>query len=543
MKRIVTCLLAIIAAVLVQAQSFNYRSGDLEIALDNRGYLTSVKVGKQELLRERQPFAITFNEEQRIPPFLADTLDGMLAIKMNDGGRIFLNIEDTPKGLSIEVALCSEPYNTLVLCPIVVNLNEEVSELAGIAQGGKTAFGIQAMNAKTCAGTPPLHTQRLYEYFRYTGPDEQLPSNLPATQLAALSVPNGTRFQFYSCRRNSTRHPAWQQPTSFPYYLYDEDDDATIVGTKIVLWGCTRNNIDLFLNKSDIPAGCLIASLDNNFDVLLEKCQELDAQHLIFDNLFISNGTYPWNPSTGITDSAWKHLQAKAADKGIQLGAQVSVGRVSTTSHLVAPIPSNHLIKEDSLFLTEALDDKQEAFCIEDAENLRQASTWNILQIDDELILFNSIEEDATGIYLNGCTRGAFGTKVQAHDLTATVYKLWVATDSTLRTDLLGQDEMARYLANRCNDAGLQCLLLKDEECLQFTGHGSYAPSRFMNTFYQHLKKDVMVFPSLFTHFQHTVAGDSHPHAPVIDGPSNAPSTPSTLEFYKRNRLPILIAR
>lgn len=495
MKKIFVSLLAIFIVWIGQAQTFKFHNENVEMTIDNRGYVTSLKVCKQELLREQQPLVLTINNDEIVTPFLAHDADGMLAIKMQDGGAVFFNIESTRKGLTIAVVKCSDAYSTLLLCPFVVNLSEEIGELSGYVKGGKVAFGMQALNAKTCAGTPAGQTQSIRRHFHYSGEE--------ATQSAAISVANGTRFQFYCCKRNDTLQHPWQVATHFPYYLPDEDHDAWITGAKLRLWGCTRNDLDTYCSKAPEASSCFIVSLNGqDFDTLLDECAASHAQQLIIDNLFAGSGTYQWNTDLIPSDSVWRSLQAKAADKGIALGAQVSVGKVATNDPLLTPTPSDHILKEELTYPAERLDDKQQAFCVEDGQAFKASTRWSLLQLGDELMTFNSIEEDEDNTYLNGATRGAFGSKAQSHDLTTPIYQLWVEADSTLRADLLGQDAMAISLAQRCNEAGLQCLILKETENLQITGHSTYAVSRFIETLYSHLKKETIVITDQPMHYR-----------------------------------------
>ena len=142
-------------------------------------------------------------------------------------------------------------------------------------------------------------------------------------------------------------------------------------------------------------------------------------------------------------------LKEKCRQAGLDWGINVLANRIPTDSRHVTPKPSQHLLKQGVLELQSALDDKQTVFAVYRSDLLEQPSSINVLQIEDELVVYRTTEASVSFHVLYHCTRGAFGTKATSHPKSATVYKLWDTPDRTLLPDLDLQDQMAKTEAKR----------------------------------------------------------------------------------------------
>ena len=179
-------------------------------------------------------------------------------------------------------------------------------------------------------------------------------------------------------------------------------------------------------------------------------------------------------------------LKEKSHQAGLDLGLLVLANRVPTTSKLVAPKPSEHLLKQGVLQLQLPMDDKQTEFAVYHSELFDQPAHINVLQIDDELISYRSVEKVGNIHLFYGCVRGAFGTKRSAHSKNATVYKLWDTPERTLLPDLELQDQMAQAAAKKCAKTHYPLLVFNDLISYSRNDQGDLAIGHFLDTMHKY---------------------------------------------------------
>ena len=174
-------------------------------------------------------------------------------------------------------------------------------------------------------------------------------------------------------------------------------------------------------------------------------------------------------------------LNEKCRQAGLLMGLPVQANRIPTNSKLVAPIPSKHLLKQGALHLQLPMDEKQDEFAVYHSNLFDQPAYINVLQIDDELITYRTVEVSGNIDLLYQCTRGAFGTKRTAHAKDATVYKLWDTPERALLPDLELQDQMAQAEAKRLAQTDAQLLIFDDLQSYAYMD-GDTAISHFLDT-------------------------------------------------------------
>ena len=86
-------------------------------------------------------------------------------------------------------------------------------------------------------------------------------------------------------------------------------------------------------------------------------------------------------------------LKEKSRQAGLDLGLLVLANRIPTNSKYVTPKPSEHLLKQGILQLQLPMDDSQTEFAVYHSELFDQPAHINVLQIDDELISYRSVEK------------------------------------------------------------------------------------------------------------------------------------------------------
>lgn len=176
------------------------------------------------------------------------------------------------------------------------------------------------------------------------------------------------------------------------------------------------------------------------------------------------------------------YLKEKSEQAGLDLGYTVLANRIPTDSKWVGPHPSKHLLKQGILHLQLSIDDNQTDFAVYHSELFKQPSNINVLQIEDELIVYRTMETTGNIHLLYRCTRGAFGTKRSAHSKQAPVYKLWDTPERTLLPDLELQDQLARAEAIRCAKNDFPILIFNNLKSYGYSEHGDEAIAHLLDT-------------------------------------------------------------
>ena len=179
-------------------------------------------------------------------------------------------------------------------------------------------------------------------------------------------------------------------------------------------------------------------------------------------------------------------LKEKCRQAGLDLGLSVLANRIPTTSRLVTPKPSEHLLKQGILHLQLPIDDSQTEFAVYHSELFDQPAHINVLQIDDELVTYRSTESVGDIHLFYGCVRGAFGTRKSAHSKEATVYKLWDTPERTLLPDLELQDQMAQTEAKKLAKTNYTLLVFNDLISYSRNDQGDLAIGHFLDTMHKY---------------------------------------------------------
>ena len=175
-------------------------------------------------------------------------------------------------------------------------------------------------------------------------------------------------------------------------------------------------------------------------------------------------------------------LKEKSRQAGLDLGVSVLANRVSTNSKHVSPKPSKHLLKQGILQLQLPMNENQDEFAVYHSELFDIPSTINVLQIDDELITYRTMETTGNIHLLYHCVRGAFGTKKSAHAKNTPVYKFWDTPERTLLPDLELQDQMAQSEAKKLAKTDFDLLIFNDLKSYAYNNHGDSAIGHFLDT-------------------------------------------------------------
>lgn len=175
-------------------------------------------------------------------------------------------------------------------------------------------------------------------------------------------------------------------------------------------------------------------------------------------------------------------LQEKCRQAGLDLGISVLANRIPTNSRLVSPKPSPHLLKQGTLQLQSSIDDNQIEIAVYLSPLFDQPQNINVIQIDDELIVYRTTEASTFFHLLHHCKRGAFGTKATSHAKNAVVYKLWDTPERALLPDLEVQNQMARTEAKKWAKTHHPLLIFNDLKSYALNELGDEAIGLFLDT-------------------------------------------------------------
>ena len=175
-------------------------------------------------------------------------------------------------------------------------------------------------------------------------------------------------------------------------------------------------------------------------------------------------------------------LKEKGRQAGLDLGLAVLANRVPTDSKLVGPKPSKHLLKQGLLHLQLPINDNQNEFAVYHSELFDIPATINVLQIDDELVTYRSVEKVGNIHLFYHVVRGAFGTKRAAHGKNAVVYKLWDTPERTLLPDLETQDQMVQAAAKKLAKTDYPLLIFNDLKSYAYNEQGDLAIGHLLDT-------------------------------------------------------------
>lgn len=179
-------------------------------------------------------------------------------------------------------------------------------------------------------------------------------------------------------------------------------------------------------------------------------------------------------------------LKEKCRQAGLDLSLSVVANRIPTDSKYVTPKPSEHLLKQGVLQLQLPIDDSQTEFAVYHSELFDQPAHINVLQIEDELISYRSVEKVGNIHLFYGCVRGAFGTKKAAHSKNAIVYKLWDTPERTLLPDFELQNQMAQAEAMKCAKTDYPLLIFNDLKSYSYHNQADSAIGHFLDTMHKY---------------------------------------------------------
>ena len=379
-------------AITVPAQpvppAVTLENASARLTLDSRGRVLGLveKASKKDLAAKPQTYLVTLKKAGREYRSRACSFrQGRLTVEFPGAlGSVVLAVEAKPRWFTFKVLSVSDPeVDEVAFLNLRAQPAKYVSGMAGVASDDASAICLRVLNIQTNAsitGKPALMKAIGYRKHGLAGAG------------AALLV----------CPRRDLR-PAMQALFTAEGVLHSKlggpwSLDAPENRLSYLFSSVSEKNVDAWIALAK-RSGMPIIHL-NGFERTL--------------------GHY--EPRADLFPNGMAGLKA-VADKihaaGLKIGMHTLTGCISPGDPFAAPIPDKRLAKHRTFTLAQPLGEKEDVVAlVERPENLdtvwAYASRGNVVQVDDELILFTGYSSEPP-YRLTGCRRGAFGTKPAAH--------------------------------------------------------------------------------------------------------------------------------
>ena len=425
----------------------------------------------------------------------------------------------------------AEEIDLILWGPYPTSIDQIIGETVGVVRGETFALGIQSLNIKTLGGYPWHESDRMpqLDIFR-AGDHSDISARADDGVLyrveAAMPTPSGSSLQAYSRNRH---HARIVEEFSHDKIVAPPYEDGGVVGSKIALFGCPVGQALQTLGTLELEEGLPHPMIDgqwvktapnanaaylitgfneDNVDQAIALTQKAGLKHLYhygktFENwghFDLFKGEFP----SGV--EGLKKCVEKAAAKGIKIGIHCLSNFITTNDPYVTPIPDPRLAKVGSTQLSRALEPSDTEIEIQSPDffNQMKNNTLKTVVVGNELIRYGAVSEAAPWRLLD-CSRGAFGTTIQAHPPGTKISKLLDHGYKVFLTDADLTAEMSNNLAELYNQTGLRQISFDGLEGNRSTGLGTYGESLMPYTWYNalapELKDHLIIDASRTTHF------------------------------------------
>ena len=491
----------------------NLQSADFRAGVDERGYLSEMTVLGQNVLKTESPL-ITLLAGKRAYSPIGVRADGARAgahrIILEGGYEVGVRLESHPLCATLEILDVPDCADAVLFGPVFAAPDEVIGDVIGVVQAGDVALGMMSLNIKTLEGTPFLYNDVVRGRIPYEESDTRISvGGLPLCERAATGLAGGGAVLQLHCQRRTEEaygtvmgvENAWIRP------MNEDDPDAHIPGAKALLFGCRRGEALARIGQIEIEQGLPHPMLDGEWektsrqamksylisefskdevDMVLDKAQLAGMDTIYHAEPFETWGNFRWRPMLAESDGDFRRsVTDKAAARGMRVGLHTLTNFITTNDAMVSPVPSRELLKLTRLEALADMGRDDDSLRVRFNACLRAAQTLNAVQVDDEIFTYAQCREEGDACILTGLTRGAFGTVPAAHGAGAQMYLLRDYPYRTLFPELPLQDKMADRVAELFNATGAAQISFDGYEGCSYTGHGLYAPTRFLMRCYR----------------------------------------------------------
>ncbi len=439
---------------------------------------------------------------------------GQLTLQFSNA-TVTVLVTTKPTHLDLELSRieAKQPVEIALWGPYPVAIGETIGEIVGVVRNRDDAVGIQALNAKTLGGYPTVENDIESEF----GADDtsyfpELPAELKKGQGFRGDVARPTAFgsvlQAYCRNRDHERVIAnW----GHEHYHVQSFADGGVVGSRIALFVCPEPKALETLGAIELSEGLPHPMLDgewgktarsatasylivdfgeNNIDRAIEMTRRAGLRYLYHSSPFESWGHFKLKPS--LFPNGWNGFRTcvdKARKAGIRIGFHTLSNFITPSDDYVTPKPNRGLAVIGAASLGKNVDATTRDLPVSDAQLFTDKATLRTVRIGDELVRFSSVATNGAPALL-GCERGAWGTTATVHTTGDPVRLLLDHEYNVFLGDAELSQEIARNIANFCNQTGARQLSFDGLEGNWASGYGQYGRTLFTKAWYDALNEE-----------------------------------------------------
>ena len=480
--------------------------------IDETGALSTITGNGRNYLATNQPAPLLSLRVagKLYAPTRATWQANMLALDYDGIGTATVAVRAKPTHVTFELAelRTTNHIELVVWGPVPTTIGDLIGEVVGVVRDSEFAVGIQVLNAKTLGGYP-THESDIEsgspssdDPGNYHGLPEELKKEQRWCGDTAKRTVFGSTLQAYCRNRDQQRiinNWGHEKFVVLPF------DDGGVIGSKIALFACPATEalrtIGAIEIRENLPhpmmdgqwaktapgatASYLIVDFgENNIDQAIAMTQRAGLKHLYHSSPFETWGHFKLKP--GLFPHGWDGFRdcvEKARKAGIGVGFHTLSNFITPNDPYVTPKPDPRLARIGTSELTGDIDASQTEIPVSDPTWFQKKTDMNTVVIGDELIRYDSVN----GNRMQGCQRGAWGAKADAHKKGDAAGKLMDHGYKVFLTDAALTAEVARNIAAFCNHTGAKQLSLDGLEGCWSTGMGQYGRTLFTKTWYDAL--------------------------------------------------------
>ena len=403
------------------------------IGIDNTGCIRSMTdAGKKSYSPANcaDPILSVVEGGKTYGPKLAVWSGKEVELAYENGVKAKCAVSAKPTHLTFELLSVApkEKVEMVIWGPYTSTANQKAGAMTGLLWDDKFGTGLQVLNTKTLYRAPGQPENVLSAYCR----DHERPTDASAY---------GHTFK-----------------ASFP--------GEGVAGSKIALFGCAANKMLSMIEAIELAEGLPHVTLNGKWVKALPGVPYLGfefGEDTIDQFIKVAQDAgipFIYHPSPWET---WGHFEPKKAqfpngragfkacvDKAHKAGLRVGVHSLGTfitaDDAYVTPKADPRLASSGGSKLSKAVAEKDNVIEVADAAAFSAPGQKKIIRIGTELVTYGDVKGAAPAT-LEGCQRGAFGTRVEAHPAGTAVDRL-VATDF-FSPIFLGNRELNHEIAQR----------------------------------------------------------------------------------------------
>ena len=418
----------------------------VKLMMDRRFRVTGLvhKATGEDYLAKSVPFVTIKKGGRRYPPSSCSYQDGHLVVEFgNSGVTATLKVRCEEQYFVFEIlSVSADEVEELTLLDLVVKPSKYVSNMSGQAADDEFAVCLRCLNLQA---SPSVRGK---------------PAHLTAVCSRKHGL-KGAKAALVAC-------PAEELRPVLKELVEREDPGYSALGGPFAL--------DAHANRcSYLFAGGLSES---NVDGWIELARTACIPIVHLSGWYRTRGHY--EPRKNLFPDGRASLKAvldKIHDAGLMAGMHTLTGCIAPGDPFTSPVPDKRLAKDRVFTLAESVSETADVIpLLENPTGLHTiwayASRGNVVQIGDELIQYSGLAEEPP-YGLTNCTRGAFGTKAQAHGKAATVAHLYVRYSFQPDENSALVDDVAECIANTVNECGFDLIYHDGTEGMPAGRYGS----------------------------------------------------------------------